>query len=129
MSISYTITRSYKRNGEEYSFNDIVEGSGEANIDETVPEDAATDFPIAIDVSALQALYIVATRDMTLDTNAGDADDSFELKANVPLEWSINCGLPNPFVSETDVESIRATLAAGANANLIVRALVDVTPD
>jgi hypothetical protein len=87
----------------------------------------ASDFQVnlAIDVSALKGLYIVATAAMTLETNDGTTpDDTITLVANQPLVWTSVSLLTNPL--GTDVTEIFVTSTAGGTLSYVV--VQDATP-
>lgn len=108
---------------------EIVEASGEAALDEDVAANATNvQHTLAIDVSALKSLMMIATTAMTLKTNNSVTPaDTISLLANQVFRWTTNSGTPNPFASGTDVTSVFVTNGAAAGA-LRIFALYDATP-
>jgi hypothetical protein len=91
---------------------------------------AATDVAVAcaIDKDALEGLVMVSDRDVLVETNSGSAaDDSFALKAGVPLVWTKN-GTPTAVPLSEDVVALYVTNAGSQAATLDVVAVTDATP-
>ena len=105
--------------------------SGEAGTtlaDVAVP-DSSTDLEllINIDVSTIQALILLSTKDMTLDTNStGAPDDTIALKANAPLVWTNDGYHANPL--GTDVTKFFLTTGSVGAAVFNARVVYDATP-
>lgn len=103
--------------------------TGLLQVEEAVA-DAQTDKLIvaAIDVSALQGLFIMSTQDLTLETNSGsEPDDTLELVAGAWIWWAKDqsaeaCPLT------ADVVGFYATNASGAEASVTIIAVQDATP-
>jgi hypothetical protein len=133
MSVTHNIKNILVYDGVSYTWEDNQSAGSEVNISEVVA-DAASDLEIAlsIDVSALKAFLIVSTQDLTVETNDGTTPDhTFTLTANVPIVWTISSGLENPFDDDgtlTDITSLFATNASGADATLTVKTVQDPTP-
>lgn len=93
----------------------------------TVPE-GATAFhitPLAIDVSQLKMLHLLATAAMTIETNdSGSPDDTLTLDANKPLLWYEGCGMDCPLTA--DVADIYVASVAGGTLTITVGQ--DITP-
>ena len=82
---------------------------------------------VAIDVSNVKSLCLLADRDMTIETNsAGSPVDTIALKASVPYLW--NTDSYSTLLLTVDVTKFFLTLAAGAAATLKIRCLIDSTP-
>lgn len=129
MSFSHTLKRGWTGPaGTPLEDSETISEAAENNLSESIPGDS-TDLAVAwtCDYSALKALYIKSTRDLTIETNSGSAPgNSIALKAGKALIWSLNCGLACPFT--VDVTGLFITLAAGVAATLDIRSLVDPTP-
>lgn len=128
MSFTHKITQGWEGGGRSISQQNNYTGSGEASIDESVP-DSSTDLQInvAIDFSALQALYLVSDQDVTVETNNGTTpDDTINLLANKPLVWHAGSYHANPLT--VDVTAIFVTNSSGAAAQIQLEALQDATP-
>jgi hypothetical protein len=96
--------------------------------DEQIP-DESTDLEItfALDVSAIQAIFIKSDQAITIETNSGAApDDTLNLLANVPYVWSSDSYFVN--LLTTDITALFVTNASGATATLNIWVLVDPTP-
>jgi hypothetical protein len=97
------------------------------NLDVTIPP-TSTDFNVnvAMDVSELKYVYIVADAAMTIETNSGSSPaHTLNLVANEPYAWTHKANLVNLFVT-TDVTSFKVTSTAGGT--LKIRFGVDSTP-
>jgi len=133
MSVSHVFSRSWKRS----------DGSA-VNYEKTVTSDTSTDHSkayadgtvdqlinIAIDFSETKGLMIGSDQDVTLETNhpgggSGAADQTFNLKANCPIEWTEDDVETNPIT--VDVTAIYITNNSGETANLEIHDLHDATP-
>lgn len=104
-------------------------GSIAAVLDETIPANASTTFSnFDVDVSAMASLFMLCDRDITVKVNDdGSPDATINLLANVPLVWTNDGYFTNPMGS-VDATSIKATLAAGDDARLIIEAPQDAIP-
>jgi len=104
-------------------------GGTAAILDESIPAAGATTFSnFDVDVSAMASLFMLCDRDITITINDdGTPDATVDLLANVPLVWTNDGYFSNPLGS-IDVTSIKATLAAGAAARLIIEAPQDAIP-
>lgn len=130
MAFTHTIGTTYVANGGSPVTTSFTESYGlEVNISETITA-ASTDQLVALtlDVSQMKTFFLYcSTRDMTLETNSGSAPAAtVNLKAGKPIVWHSAGGMANPFGS-TDVTALYVTLAAGDNATLEIRALIDPT--
>lgn len=87
---------------------------------------------LAVDVSALKSLYMLSTKDVTVETNSASTPDNvFTLKANVPFIWQAG----GPALRDTagaavtvDIAKLYVTNASGAAAAIEMRVLQDSTP-
>jgi hypothetical protein len=72
----------------------------------------------------LVSIYMLATQDLTIETNAADATggNTIALKAGVPFWWAKDSGVANPFTA--NVTKIFVS-NAGAAAQLDIRILYD----
>jgi hypothetical protein len=133
MAYTHVWGLNFKSGGQSVSTTtETVSSSGEANISETIPEDA-TNFVInmAIDISVLKSIFMLASKDMTLYTNddsGGAPDHTIVLKAGQALRWTENSVEASPFAADaTDVTDVRVTLV-GAAGTLQIWTLQDATP-
>eukprot|EP00913_Durusdinium_trenchii_P028459 g26687.t1 len=76
--------------------------SGEANLEESITgSQTDTEYAIAIDVSALKALFIQCDTAVTIETNSGSAaDDTLTIAANRPLIWYSDGPIANPLSTD-----------------------------
>ena len=132
MSFKHTWGLTFKSGGQSVSSTtEEVTASAEANISETIP-DNADDFKInmAIDISVLKSIFMLASVDMELYTNA-DHDAAFDhhisLKAGQALRWTVNSVEASPFAGDaSDVVDIRVT--SSDPGTLQIWTLQDGTP-
>lgn len=81
----------------------------------------------SLDISQAELIFMLCERDLTLKTNSSALpDDTITLKAGIPYLWIKDAGIAQPLTE--DVAILFATLAAGDDANLKIRALADATP-
>ena len=130
MAITHTLTRRVAIGGGTPLESSIgYTGTGEVNVNgESVP-DATTDqlIVIAIDVSAIQSIYIISTKALTLETNSATVPaDTIVLVADVPYIWHTGSYFTN--LLGTDVTQIFLTNASGAAATFDLRCVYDATP-
>jgi hypothetical protein len=133
MAYTHTWGLSFKSGGQSVSTTtEVVTSSGEANISETIAMNADNVvINMAIDVSALKSIFLLAEKNMTLATNDdldGSPDHTIVLVAGQALRWTVNSSNASPFAdSATDVVDIRVTNGAVAG-NLQIWTLQDATP-
>lgn len=134
---THTHSFTWKRGAESQSSEVNITTDGERNVDATIAAGAA-DFLVnfAIDKDDMRSLYILATQNLTLETNnAGAPVNTVALVANEPLifrtksgtDATLPPGMANPFAAG-DVTAIYITNASGQSATLTIRALYDATP-
>ena len=129
MSIKHTSTISLEQGGVILSQSVEMTGTGEVNVDESIPNDS-TDLEITflIDQSAMVSLYIESDQNILIETNSGGAPtDSITIVANEPIIWTTNSVHSNPITADVTA-NIFVTKGSGSPANLKIRALQDVTP-
>lgn len=84
-------------------------------------------YTIAIDVSQIKFIVIVANQDCTVKANSsGSPDFTLNLKANEPFLWWVNAPWTNPM--SADVTSVYVTCAATGTMDLTIRGITDPTP-
>jgi hypothetical protein len=82
---------------------------------------------LALDVSQIQSLILVSSRNVTLKTNnATTPTNTINLVANVPYIWNIDSYDTNKLTA--DVTSLFVTNSSGADALLRISAVLDPTP-
>ena len=131
MAATHILVSNWSKGGDSLSTSNSYSGTGEVAITDETVADSVTDqeIVISIDVSALTAIYISSTRDMTLETNnAGTPVDTIALKANVPYVWSTDLNSYNVNKLATDVTALFLTNASGASATFNLRGVYDATP-
>jgi hypothetical protein len=85
------------------------------------------EFDVAVDVSAVKAAGIEASRDCTVKTNSTSApDDTLSLVAGVPLIWVT--GDAATFFLTADVTKFYITTPAGTDTTFKFTAAIDSTP-
>lgn len=126
MSISHNLTYAWAQGSNSLSKTKSSTGGAEANISESISANQ-TDLLIAyvLDVSQLKSIFMLATADMTLETNSSSVPGTtIALKANEPYMWHSNSPQANPF-GATDVTALYVTNTTAGD--LDIRALVDPT--
>ena len=103
MSITYTLTeKAASGAGGSVSAQHTEVGASEYTADQTFPA-ASSDATLtaAFNYANVQAVYILADQNCTLETNSGSSpDNTFSLIAGRPLVWSRSAGYTsNPFTA------------------------------
>jgi len=96
--------------------------------EEPVP-DSTTDMflNVPVDVSEIKSFYMMATQDLTIETNSGSSpDETLNLKANEPLEWWPTSLHDCPL--SVDVTAMYVSNSSGEAAKLDIEILHDPTP-
>jgi len=128
MAFTHKMKAMFTRGNEVVSSEKSYSVESEANISLTIPA-SSTDLlvALAVDVSQLKTLMIVATGgDLLLETNSGSVpDDTLTIKDGIPLFWTHDCGLPNPF--SDDINGLYVTKAGVGDVTFELRAGVDPT--
>lgn len=116
-----THTLTYSAGGFSEGMTPItVTGTGVVGLE--IDEDIAASttnqlLTIAIDVSQIQTLFIVADGALTVKTNSsGSPVQTLSFAANVPLAWAT--GAPNANPLTTDVTALYFTNAGGSTVNI-----------
>lgn len=125
---THTLIMGWASGGDNLSKSVVQTADGETNLDIAVP-DSSTDLLVAFvaDVSQMKSLFLLSDKDVTIETNSGSAaDDTIDLKANVPVMWVDGGTLANPLT--TDVTALYITNASGSAATVNLRMLIDSTP-
>lgn len=132
MAFTHTWGLTFRSGGQSVSSTtETVTSSGEANISESIP-DNADDYKIniAIDISTLKSIFMLASVDMELYTNAdhdGAFDHHISLSAGQPLRWTTNSVEASPFAGDaSDVVDVRVT--SSDPGTLQIWTLQDGTP-
>lgn len=132
MAFKHTWGLTFKSGGQSVSSTtEEVTASAESNISESIP-DNADDYVInmSIDISTLKSIFMLASVDMELYTNAdhdGAFDHHISLKAGQALRWTVNSVEASPFADDaTDVSDVRVT--SSDPGTLQIWTLQDGTP-
>lgn len=104
----------------------------EQNVSVSIPNNT-TDQALGVDWAAdkLKSLYIIASRDCTLEVNSGSAPtDTISLTANVALNWLKSAGGREPFAGTagavTNMYVTVPDVSGGAACEFELRAAVDL---
>jgi hypothetical protein len=123
-AITHTINLNWQSGGGGFISKSVtLTGIEENNRDQSVAASTTNLLvPLAFVVADLQSIYIFSDQDLTLKTNSsGSPQETITLKANKPLAWYKDCGLPVPFAG--DVTALYVTNAGATLANFSLRAL------
>lgn len=121
--MAFTATLSYAINGTGIAplSNDVPVTAADAVQQYDVAIAAlASDFNVnvAMDVSELKFVYIVADAAMTIETNSGSSPaHTLTLVANEPYVWTHKANLTNLFIT-TDVTSFKVTSTDGGTLKI-----------
>jgi hypothetical protein len=130
MAFNYVVVQSVNTGSEVVQSSKTYSAGAESKITETVAQNTTDkQINIAIDVSAVKAIYILSDYAMILQTNSGSSPaDTLTLVANVPYIWTTDSY--DVFKFGTDVTAIFATTGAigTTDATLQIRVLYDPTP-
>ena len=103
-----------------------VSETGDAEQNRSLAIEASTadqEFDLDFAYADLQSIYMLASADMTVETNAADhsGGDEIALVANVPYSWTVSSGVANPFTA--DVTKIFVSPDSAAASTLEIRIL------
>lgn len=117
--------------GKNAEIEQIYEVTASAGIDveETIGAGAADVLVnISIDISALKAIYIESTQDITIETeNATTPTDTLNVKKDSPLAWDDKSHFANPFSADVTKMFITNGSATEA-ADVKIKGIYDATP-
>lgn len=125
---SDVLTFVWTRGGATVTQNVTLTAEAGQVVDVSVPG-STTDLQVnlAIDVSQLSHIFLLADGALTIQTNSGSSpDDTITLAASKPLVWYTGCGLACPLT--VDVANLYLTNAAGSAVALQIRVQSDATP-
>jgi len=128
MAFSHTLAQQISTSGNTISKDNTYSGGSQTSVDESIP-DSSSDLEVAftLDVSEIQAIYIVSDQNMTLETNSGAApDDTISLVAGVPYVWHTGSYFVNKLT--TDITALFMTNSSGSAARLQIEVVFDPTP-
>jgi len=113
--------------GTQHVYEKSYTGDGEINVEVSIPVGTDAEVAIAIDVSQVKAIEIVADGALTIETNSGSApDDTLVLVANVPYQWCTDS--LDSFLLTTDITTnIFVTNASGASRTLKIKGVYDAS--
>lgn len=125
--ITHIHSRGVTVNGETLTRNISATGGQEINLDEAIPENAATEVALALVAAKVKSLFITADKACVLETNdSATPADSFEMEAGGVIDWCDSDGTACPIT--VDVTSLFVTVpAAVGDVALIAKILVDPT--
>lgn len=126
MSYQHSITHTVATPaGSKVKQNDYSAGQ-HTGVAQTITAGTPVTIPnVAIDVSAMVSLFMYCERDITVTVNDdGTPDATVDLIGGVPLVWTNDGYYSNP-LGAVDATSIKADLAAGADAELILDVIYD----
>lgn len=103
-------------------------GGQQIAINETIVSGATNQLvSLALDVSQIQSLIVVSSRNITLKSNnATTPTNTINLVANVPYIWNTDSYDTNKLTA--DVTSLFVTNSSGSDALLRISAVLDPTP-
>lgn len=129
MAAQITIAHTVNGLGTPITDNNAYTSGMAGIIQETITAGASTTFNnFDVDVSECEAVVMECDRDVTILVNDdGTPDATISLLAGKPLVWKADGYFLNP-LGLVDVTSLKATLAAGANATLHIEVFQDPTP-
>jgi len=127
---THTLTFTYQGSGFAFERSVSKTGTGVVAIDGETVADSTTDGEIALtlDVSEVEAFFLVSDQNITLETNAIDATggNTIALLAGEPYTWFSTDKAA--FLLTEDVTTTYWTNASGAAATVYCVALYDATP-
>ncbi len=129
MAFEHEITYTWGNGGAPVTRKVTAEAGQEINIDETITGATSdVEIDLALDVSQMKSLFILADGDLTLETNGtAEPEATIELKAGEPLAWQAGAGyFANP-LGDTDVTSLFASNAGESAVRLQMYILIDPT--
>ena len=101
-----------------------VSGSQLQSVSETVADSSTFDLTIAIDVSAIKGIVLLATQNATFTCNSGA--NTVNLVANVPYVWTTSSYNTNKLT--VDATAIHVANASGSSLTFDMQIVTDATP-
>jgi hypothetical protein len=129
MSFSHTITQNWSGDGRGLAASTAYSGDGQESREVAVPH-PTTDQEVAfvLDVSEIEAIYMVSDQDLTVETNNGSSPvDTISLVAGVPYVWTAKSY--HTCLLTTDVTALFLTNNSGAEATFKLEVVYDSTPE
>lgn len=128
MSFSHTITRRVDTSGSSIQSVKTLTADGRQSVSVAV-NDSETDKFIEFDltVANLQSIFILASQDMTLETNdGGTPTDTISLLAGQAYVWHAGSYFVNLITA--NITALYATNASGTDGTLDIEMIYDATP-
>lgn len=129
MAITHATTVAWAgSNGGGISGTVSKSADGESNRELAIAATTADQqFDLDFMFAKLKSIFLLSTVDTLLETNAINAagGNAITLKANVPLFWTDDCGLANPFTA--NVTTLYVSPSASVTSTLHIRLLIDTT--
>ncbi len=121
----HTVRNSYYGSSFTITPEKTYEGDVEVNINQAIAASAADyEVLVAVDVSTLKSIVLLATNDCTIKTNnSGTPTNTINLVAGVPYVWTIDSYNTNKLTA--DVSKIFITHGAGTEMTFSMLALSD----
>jgi len=128
MAFTHKVLQELTVSGRSVSSENTYSGDGQASIEVAVPDESSDMLvDLALDVSQIASIIILADQVLTLETNDGDTpDDTISLVANVPYVWNSDSYDDCPLT--VDVTALYVTNASGSAATLKIECVYDATP-
>lgn len=137
LGASHTHSFTWSKGSESVATEVAITTDGEKNIDASIAASAVDQLVnFAIDKDDMRSLFILATGDLTIETNHATVPlNTIALKANEPVVYrtksgtdgTVQPGHANPFAA-ADVTQLFVTNPNAAVVALTIRALYDATP-
>lgn len=126
MAFTHRVAVTYTTDaGQISSTTNSYTGTGEINVAETLTTGSNTPVALAVDVSAVKSLLIVADKVCTIKTNSTSGDDVIVTKVNIPIFWNTDSLEACPLTVDVDGGLFVTTTSTTA---LKIRILTDATP-
>jgi hypothetical protein len=124
MAFTHTLGLSYSTNaGTIVNVSETATGTYQGvDIDTQVGIEQTVNVPVMITVAMMQSILFSSDQPVTLKTNnAATPQDTINLRANIPVAWTVNSYWPAPF--KGDVTALIVTNEGPAAANIKIRVL------
>lgn len=128
MAFTHTLKFGWGTGARSLEDNPTFSGDGQESLQIAIA-DSVTDqlASIAIDVSAIQAIYMVSDQDLTVETNSASVpDETLNLLANKPYVWYTGSLFTN--LLATDITALYLSNSSGSAATFELEVVVDATP-
>ena len=127
MALTHSLTRKWTSGSATIQEVENISVDGEENREVSVAANTTVQVVLALDYTQIASLYMHSDQALTVESNDDTTpDDTINLVANLPLMWSTNAYLTNPFTA--NLTDLYLTNDGASTATFKLRLMIDTTP-